>query len=246
MRFCSSEGRRMSQAKPSACDGQAGRSGKRWQRLATLAARACAAAGRRSDCTGAGSAGVPHLQAADDPPGDVCLPPLQAVAGAEGEGVVVVVPALAKGGQRQPGDVGGEVGGGVGSGAPDVARTVHKPAARRAVGMGEEAGAGMGMVRRQRPPAGGQQPQRPAQMLYSRATTAYVTCQMATCAQHGAKGVLGGEGTLGRLVCLAASGTGPTGGRRRMCAWAATPGARRRPTPARASRPATTARHTAR
>ena len=70
---------------------------------------------------------VAFFQDFDGVPGEVDLPPLQAVAGAGWEGVVVVVPALAEGEEAEDGVVAGMIGGGVGPGAPDVADGVDGP-----------------------------------------------------------------------------------------------------------------------
>src|SRR6266850_4293390 len=79
----------------------------------------------------AGEADVPDeaafFQGTDCEPGEVELPPFEAVAGGGGEGVVVVVPAFAEGEDAEDRVVAAFIGGSVGAGSPDVADGVDAP-----------------------------------------------------------------------------------------------------------------------
>lgn len=101
--FCSSLGRRMSQARPRACRRRETSRGasrrppfgseRGENRNAQLQASSRPASIRHSSA--AQLSAQPDLQAADDEPGDVRLPGVQPVARRVREGVVVVVPRLA-------------------------------------------------------------------------------------------------------------------------------------------------------
>src|SRR5581483_6016207 len=64
------------------------------------------------------------LEPADQPAARIELPAREAVAGGGGEGVVVVVPGLAEGRQREPGEVARVVAGGEAATAEEVAERV--------------------------------------------------------------------------------------------------------------------------
>ena len=67
------------------------------------------------------------LQDMDDDVAEIKLPPFQAVAGGDGEGVVVVVPAFAQGQDAEEPVVAALVVGVVGASAPEVADGVDAP-----------------------------------------------------------------------------------------------------------------------
>src|SRR6187401_1772306 len=68
-----------------------------------------------------------ECEALDDDVADIKLPPAEAVSRGGGEGVVVVVPALAEGEEGDDGVVAAVVAGAEGTRAPEVAHGVHAP-----------------------------------------------------------------------------------------------------------------------
>jgi len=68
---------------------------------------------------------VKYFEQADEEPGDVELPPLEAVAGGGGEGVMIVVPALTETDDAEEGIVAAVIGVLEGAGAPEVADRIN-------------------------------------------------------------------------------------------------------------------------